>query len=99
MKSATSTDIAEVATTETQRELLRHMVGVVSNVKKRDWGYRNHFNSTPGSDDDKAMQALADLGLVVPGARGASNYWHCTVPGCEAAGLNKRQIQRAIHGI
>ena len=83
---------------EAQLDLLRHMVGAVSNVKKRDWGFRNHFNSTPGSDDDKALAELAELMLVVPGAQGASNYWHCTVEGCKAAGLNDRQTRRAING-
>lgn len=95
MKNATSTN--GTALTKEQIEKLQHMVGAVSNIKKKDWGFRNYFNSTPGSDDNKAMQELHGLGMVVPGARGASNNWHCTVPGCEAAGLSEAQIQRAIH--
>ena len=81
-----------------QLENLRHTVGAVSNIKKSDWGYRNHFASSPGSDDDKVMQSLHDLGLVVPSAQGALNFWHATIPGCEAAGLNKNQSRRAVYG-
>lgn len=83
--------------TEEQIDTLRHMVGAQKHIKKRNWGFRNHFCSTPGSDDDKMLAELAELALVIPGARGANNYWHCTREGCEVAGLNYAQQQRALY--
>ncbi|EGQ60717.1 hypothetical protein GGI1_02220 [Acidithiobacillus sp. GGI-221] len=38
-------------------ENLRHMLGICSHIKKRKWGYRNHF--APGGADIQSMERLA----------------------------------------
>lgn len=84
--------------TPEQLDDLRHMLGVGKHIRKRDWGFRNYFNSTPDSPDDKRMALLHDMGYVVPGARGSSNYWHCTALACMAVGLTEAQTKRALYG-
>lgn len=93
-----SRDTPRGGLTVSQIDTLRHMVGRSKNRRKIHWGFRNYFAATPGSADDKALDAMHELGLVIPGARGALNYWHCTEEGCRAAGLNDMQTTRAIHG-
>ena len=83
------------ALTIQQVEILRHMLGAQTHIKKRKWGFRNYFNAENGHDDEPILIQLLKMDLVV---RGRPGYWHCTVAGCVAAGLTPAQIRRAIHG-
>lgn len=73
--------------------ILRHMLGVASNVPKKDIGYRNYFNSCPGHSDLPSLERLEANGLV---RRGEPNYWHATEAGCKAIGLTAKQIKKAF---
>lgn len=73
---------------------LRHMVGIRSGTHKRDYGYRNYFNSTETGPDHESMVRLESQGLVI---RGRPCYWHATEAGCKAVGLNDKQTKRALN--
>ena len=74
---------------------LRHMLGAGSHIKKRNWGYRNHF--APAGDDVQSMLRLESAGLVIKGKPyHETYYYHATKAGCEAAGLEPYQIQKAL---
>lgn len=73
--------------------ILRHMLGVASNVAKKDIGFRNYFNSCPGHGDLPSLERLEANGLV---RRGRPDYWHATEAGCRAIGLTDKQIKRAL---
>ncbi len=74
---------------------LRHMLGIRDGTHKRDYGYRNYYNTSDGGPDVESMKRLQALGLTLPGR---PNYWHATEAGCKAVGLNEKQIRRAING-
>jgi hypothetical protein len=73
---------------------LRHMLGVASNTKARDYGSRNYYNTSDGGPDVDSMKRLQALGFVIPGR---PSYWHATEAGCKAIGLNAKQINRALY--
>ncbi|MDA8152035.1 MAG: hypothetical protein ACYCVT_07210 [Acidithiobacillus ferrooxidans] len=50
---------------DTDRDNLRHMLGIGSHIKKRQWGYRNHF--APAGVDLQSMERLESAGLVRKG--------------------------------
>lgn len=71
---------------------LRHMLGIGSHIKKRQWGYRNHF--APGGADIQSMERLESAGLVRKGRPYEETYYyHATEAGCRAAGLKPYQIR------
>lgn len=74
---------------------LRHMLGIRESTPKKDYGFRNYFNSSEVGPDYEAMLRLESQGLVT---RGRRFYWHATEAGCKAVGLNDKQTKRAIHG-
>ena len=74
---------------------LRHMLGISSHIKKRQWGYRNHF--APAGADIQSMERLEGAGLVQKGRPYEdTHYYHATEAGCVAAGLNPAQIKKAM---
>jgi hypothetical protein len=77
------------------RSNLRHMLGVGADIKKSQWGYRNHF--APSGPDVLSMERLEDAGFVKKGATyHDSHYYHATESGCVAAGLKPNQIRKAM---
>ncbi len=44
--------------TDDQLEILRHMLGAKSHIRKKDWGYRNYFNAEKGHSDEKTLLEL-----------------------------------------
>lgn len=74
---------------------LRHMLGIRQGTHKRDYGYRNYFNSTESGPDHESMLRLQAMGLVRAGRR---TYWHATEAGCKAVGLDEKQTRRALNG-
>lgn len=70
---------------------LRHMLGVGSNIRKRDWGYRNYYNAS--EQDAVSMRRLEAAGLVVNTHR---DYWSATEAGCKAIGLDQKTIKRVF---
>jgi hypothetical protein len=88
-----------VALAETQLDDLRHMVGAQPHIRKRDWGFRNHYAASKGSLAELSMLELQRLGYVTEGRTGEELvFFHCTELGCKAAGLNERQTRRALDG-
>ena len=80
---------------DTDRDNLRHMLGIGSHIKKRQWGYRNHF--APAGVDLQSMERLESAGLVRKGRPYEdTHYYHATEAGCVAAGLNPAQIKKAM---
>ena len=77
---------------------LRHMLGV-SNHKKSQWGFRNHFCAGIASDHYQDMLVMEKLGWVTAGQkinRETSQYFHATIAGCLQVGLHKAAIKRAF---
>lgn len=68
-------------------ENLHHMLGIGAHIKRRQWGYRNHY--APGADDIESMERLVKYGLAVRGrAYNNMHYYHATLAGCIVAGLS-----------
>lgn len=73
---------------------LRHMLGMT--YERRNWGFRNYY-ATSGGEAMFALDRLARMGYVVKGGNSDSmHYYHATESGCVAAGLNAKQIKRAL---
>jgi hypothetical protein len=70
---------------------LRHMLGVNENVKPKNYGYRNFFDASGGSDQKPSMERLALAGLVVAGHD--VDVYHATEMGALAAGLSEKQAR------
>lgn len=66
-----------------QMEILRHMLGMATNVPMKQWGWRNYFNSGPGPDLE-TLRALETQKLV---EQYRPNYWRATELGMSVAGL------------
>jgi len=80
---------------DTDLSYLRHMLGIGEHIKKRHWGYRNHF--APGGVDIQYMERLEAAGLVRKGrVYEDTNYYHATEAGCVAAGLKPHQVRKAM---
>lgn len=67
-----------------EMEILRHMLGVGSHIRKKDWGSRNYFNAGIGHSDMPTLHRLIDKGLVIGGL---PEYFHATDAGYAAIGL------------
>jgi hypothetical protein len=75
---------------------LWHMLGAGPDNPKRNWGYRNHY-ATSGGETMQALRRMEGLGLVVVGHRsGSMTFFHATEAGCREAGLDAKQIKRAL---
>jgi len=77
-----------------QRGYLTHMLGVESNVKKSNWGYRNYYCAEVGGKDERDLMAMAELGLVRRGHtinEGEDVYFFATEIGMDAIGLTVAQ--------
>jgi hypothetical protein len=79
-------------TTVEDMNILRHMLGVGSHIRKRDWGFRNYFNAEDGHFDMPALKRLEAAGLIFQGRPG---YWHANADGYRAVGLNVRLMTKA----
>lgn len=80
-------------------EILVHMLGAGSHVKRGQHGYRNHFCAGLGSDDHLTLQAMASCRLVRPGRiinDGRDQYFYATEAGCDYIGLSKAAKARAL---
>ncbi|WP_232821356.1 hypothetical protein [Acidithiobacillus ferrivorans] len=88
-------DINMTQVNDVDMENLRHMLGIGSHIKKRQWGYRNHF--APGGADIQSMERLEAVVLVRKGQPyQETHYYHATEAGCVAAGLKPHQVRRAM---
>lgn len=77
-------------------KMLRHMLGATSQYKLRDWGFRNYY-ATSGGSAMQALDRLVPLGYVIKGGSSERmHYYHATESGMIAAGLNAKQIKRAM---
>lgn len=75
---------------------LEHMLGAGPSSPKRNWGYRNHY-ATSGGETMSAMRRMESMGLVAAGHRsGRMTFFHATETGCREAGLDAKQIKRAL---
>ncbi len=72
---------------------LRHMLGVRSDKPRKQWCYRNYFNSEPGSDTYESMVRLVVAGLAT---QYRLNYFCATLHGCMAIGLSAKETQKAL---
>jgi hypothetical protein len=81
------------------RENLVHMLGAGSHIPKRQHGYRNYFCSSVGGKDYLVMLEMEVAGLVKYGKKingSTCQYFYATEKGCEAIGLSKAAIRRAM---
>ena len=75
------------------------MLGAGPEKKKKQRGYRNHFCANIGSQYHTDMETMVELKLVTRGHKinqGRDQYYHATREGCEAIGLHKAAIKRAL---
>jgi hypothetical protein len=73
---------------------LRHMLGMT--YERRNWGFRNYY-ATSGGEAMASLDRLTTLGYVVKGhVDDSMHYYHATEAGMIAAGLNAKQIKRAM---
>jgi hypothetical protein len=77
-------------------EALTHMLGAGSHIPKRSHGYRNYYCANVGDPD---MADMEKAGLVTAGCvinNGSQQYYSATLAGCQAIGLSKAAIKRAM---
>lgn len=74
---------------------LRHMLGIRSDKPRKQWCYRNYFNSSPECDHYASMQRLVTQGLA---AEHRPDCFSATVHGCMAVGLTGTEAARAFNG-
>lgn len=80
-------------------EILTHMLGAGSHIKKSNHGYRNRYCAEFGATDYTTLVEMESLGLVVAGPtinQGRDRYFAATLAGCQAIGLSKAAIKRAM---
>lgn len=78
-------------------EKLQHMLGATARYSKSKWGWRNYYLC--GRQDRSAMDRMVAAGLMLQGrALLGEIYYHATIDGCRAAGLNAPAIRRAMGG-
>ena len=75
-----------------QMDILRHMLGMASNVPKKQWGFRNYFNAGAGPDQDE-LRTMLPQGLVENYMR---DYWRATEKGMRAVGLPEKTIRTLL---
>jgi hypothetical protein len=68
---------------------------------KKQHGYRNHLcvSIHEGSEHYEISLQMVEAGLLKPGQKinnGTMQYFHATVKGCQAIGLSKAAIKRAM---
>jgi hypothetical protein len=81
---------------ESDLRKLRHMLGADTD-KRSQWGYRNYYATSGGPAMD-ALERMQTLGLVqIYSIRDEMKYYRATEAGCKAAGLNAKQIKRALN--
>lgn len=90
-----------MTTTLDQRhaEILTHMLGAGPDVAKKRHGYRNRFCAEVAGGDHATLSEMAAAGLVKAGRLindGRDQYFHATIAGCEAIGLDRAAIKRAM---
>jgi hypothetical protein len=80
------------------RENLIHMLGAGSHIPEEQHGCRNQFCASLGSEDHISMLQMEVAGFVVKGRRlnGDMQFFYATKAGCEAVGLGKAAIKRAL---
>lgn len=83
--------------TEYDLNNIRHMTGAEARYNRKEWGFRNHFCAGEGSQNFLSMQKLLSAGYVTQGIKQEmSTFFHATKEGCEAIGMNKKQIQNTL---
>ncbi|MCK5505515.1 MAG: hypothetical protein KAJ10_10150 [Thermodesulfovibrionia bacterium] len=96
-KEAIKAHILKFNITEYDLNNIRHMTGSQSRYPRKQWGFRNHFCAGKNGQDFKSMQKLLSAGYVSQGIeQETSIFFHATKEGCEAVGMNKKQIQTAL---
>jgi len=77
-------------------KMLRHTLGATPQYKPRDWGFRNYYATSGGPAMD-ALDRLVTLGYASKGESSERmHYYHATEAGMIAAGLNEKQMKRAM---
>lgn len=85
--------------TDSQKLIIQHTLGARPEMDKKNYGYRNYYCVSVGSDRHRAVEALEALGMMSAGHHineRRDRYYRATVAGCEAIGLTPKQIKRAF---
>jgi hypothetical protein len=77
---------------------LQHTVGATQHRPKRDWGFRKHYASGDSGEAYESMRRMERLGFMRLGGVSESgmHFFHATEAGCREAGLDAKQIKRAL---
>ena len=86
--------VRAMSLTDQQEQILRHMLGADERYKKKQWGFRNRFCSSNGHQDQKTLEKLRDMGLVVSNKmQGDTQYFFATRAGAKAIGFKPYQMR------
>lgn len=88
-----------VEATEAQKKILRHMLGAGRDVARRNWGYRNRYCASVGTQPEADLTEMVKIGLVARGDLMNDDkqvMFYATVAGCCAIGLSDAAIKRAM---
>lgn len=78
---------------EEHAELLRHMLGATERYRKNQWGFRNHFVCSDGTEDHNELKEMEDMGLVKSGEQfGTCCFW-ATKKGAVSVGFKPYQLR------
>jgi len=81
--------------TDEQKCLLQHMLGADSRYKKKQWGFRNLFVTSPGCNNFQTLKLIECLGLVVSHIRFDKPVFLATKKGAIAIGFKPYQLKNA----
>lgn len=78
---------------------LMHALGATERIKKKLWGYRNHFVvAKKNSKDAESMLRLEALGLMRKGKESDGlTFYFVTEAGCKEAGFNDELTKKVLN--
>lgn len=78
--------------------LLKAVLGITDSINRKDWGSRNVLKVVRGTVQDASLCRLESFGFVeqINRYNKLIGYFVATEKGCRLAGLEEREIKRAL---
>lgn len=76
-------------------EILKHTLGADDRYKKKNWGFRNHFEAEEGHQDYEDLLKMVDAGIMTTRSRLGSRCFFATKAGAVAIGFKPYQLRNA----
>lgn len=84
-----------ISISDSERRILRHMLGMGADVARISRGYRNRYVTPPGSAGFEILEGLKSRGLVEEIPHGTWYCFHATEAGMDALGMSAEEKARA----